>query len=56
MPLIYEGAEVTVIRGGIGGVTVDGNGANILGLATQSLPMQHDAAHMFGKSSEWGLR
>jgi len=55
MPNHYEGAEVIVNRGGVGGVTVSGGGTNILGLASQSIPFQHDSAHFLGKSAEWGL-
>ena len=56
MPLHYEEAQATVIRGGTGGVTIDGNGTNIVGEATQAIPLQYDAAHMFGTSTEWALR
>ena len=56
MPVHYEGAEVIVTKGGTGRVTVEGNGTNIMGLASQELVMQNDSAHMYGKSAEWGLR
>ena len=56
MPTHVEDKQVTVIRGGTGAVTIAGNGTNIVGSANQTLPLQHDAAHMFGKVSEWGLR
>jgi hypothetical protein len=55
MPNHYESARATIIRNGIGRVTINGNGTNILGLATQDLPMQYDAADLIGLSSEWGL-
>ena len=55
MQAIVEGKEVTVIRAGTGAVTVDGNGTNITGAATQVIPVQYDAPHMIATSSEWVL-
>jgi len=55
MPGLTEGLQVTVIRAGTGGVTVDGDGTNIIGAATQILGAQYDAPHMIGSSSEWLL-
>lgn len=57
---LAEKDEVTVIRKGAGvknagGVTIDGNGATILGESTQTLPLQYDAPHMLALSDEWGL-
>jgi len=56
LPKHYEEAEVTVTRGGTGGVTIAGNGTNILGLANQFLPLQHDSANMYGTSTQWALK
>ena len=55
MPVFYEMANVEIIRAGLGQVTIDGNGTNLAGLATQDLPMQYDAANMIGSASEWVL-
>jgi hypothetical protein len=51
-----ENDRVTIIRGGIGGVTVDGNGETIIGESTQNMPRQYDAADLVATSSEWVLK
>lgn len=52
---LAEKDEVTVIRNGAGGVTINGNGANILGESTQALPLQYDAPHMVATATDWAL-
>jgi hypothetical protein len=55
MPARVEGRQVTVVRAGTGAVTIDGNGVNIIGNATQVLPAQYDAADMIASATEWVL-
>ena len=52
---LKRGSRVTVIRAGTGAVTIDGDGTNITGSPTQSLPSQYDAAELIGASTEWVL-
>ena len=47
---------MTVIRGGTGLPTIDGDGNTIIGEATQELPTQYDVANMVGGATEWLLR
>ena len=46
---------VTVIRAGIGEVTIDGDGALIMGEPTQILPLIGDAADLIGTTIGWRL-
>jgi hypothetical protein len=48
-----EEDNVSVIRGGVGAVLLDGNGSNIDGEATQVLQRQYDRADMVATSKEW---
>jgi len=49
-------AQVSVTRAGTGGVTIDGNGATIIGESTQEMPDQYDVANLTGSSVEWVLK
>ena len=51
-----ESARVTVIRAGTGAVLVDGDGATIIGAATQNMPAQYDAADLIASDTEWVLK
>jgi|TARA_Y100000310_G_scaffold172462_1_gene172577 hypothetical protein len=46
-------AQVSIIRGGVGGVTIDGNGETMDGEATQVLQRQYDRADLIATSAEW---
>ena len=48
-------SRVTVIRTGVGAVTIDGNGELILGKETQGMPSVYDAADMIFTSEDWVL-
>ena len=48
-------SRVTVIRTGVGAVTIDGNGELILGEETQDMPSVYDAADMIFTSEDWVL-
>lgn len=56
MPPLILDQRTTVIREGAGLPTIDGNGVNILGEATQELPTQYDVANMVGGTTEYLLR
>ena len=47
--------RVSVVRAGVGRVTVDGNGFNIIGDSTLVLPTQYDAPLLVASSTEWLL-
>ena len=56
LQLLIAEKRVTVIRAGTGAVTIDGDGATITGVSTQTLPLQYDAADMTASSVEWLLK
>ena len=53
-PLVVSD-PVTIVRANIGTVTIDGDGALIMGQPTQKLPLVGDAADLIGTSIGWKL-
>lgn len=48
--------QVTVIRANTGGVTIDGDGEDVQGEATQEIPLTGDAADLIGTTLGWLLK
>jgi hypothetical protein len=55
LPPVVKLTQISIIRGGVGAVTINGNGALINGLATQTLPLQYDTASLVASSTQWYL-
>ena len=55
LPTLVNGGKVSVIRANTGGVTIDGNGENIIGEATQILPSRYDTSRLIGSALGWFL-
>ena len=53
---MVENMTITVIRANTGAVTVDGDGTDISGSATQVIAAQYDSVDILGTTLEWLLK